>query len=280
MKGAKSAPASPSPAYTVKSLLKALAILDCLGEREPEGYTLTELSQKLRLHISTVHRLLVNLTRQGYVDQNPAKGTYQLGYRVMRMGLKVLDRMDFRRVAGPLLSELSQKTQETVHLAILQGDRAVSIEKFHGPHPVSLDAPLGAVMPLHATGVGKALLAFQDEKRVAAIFRASGLPAKAGLPRLTAHTLTSLGELKRELSRIREQGYAVDDEEAVVGLRCVAAPLFDHSGRAVAAFSVAGPASRVSPSRTPEIARLVLETAGEISHRLGYARASAPVAAS
>jgi IclR family transcriptional regulator, KDG regulon repressor len=270
MKGAKPAPARSSPAYTVKSLLKALAILDCLGESEPEGYTLTQLSHKLHLHISTVHRLLVNLVRQGYVDQNPAKGTYKLGYRMMRMGLKVLDRMDFRRVAEPLLSELSQKTQETVHLAILEGDHAVSIEKFHGPHPVSLDAPLGAALPLHATGVGKALLAFQDEKRAAAIVRA------ASLPRLTAHTLTLLGELKRELARIREQGYAVDDEEAVIGLRCVAAPLFDHSGRAVAAFSVAGPASRVSPSRTPEIARLVLETAGEISRRLGYTPASAP----
>jgi IclR family transcriptional regulator, KDG regulon repressor len=279
MKGPKPQASAP-PAYTVKSLLKALAILDCLAESEPEGYTLTQLSQKLRLHISTVHRLLVNLTRQGFVDFNPAQGTYQLGYRVMRMGLKVLDRMDFRRVAAPLLHELSQKTQETVHLAILQAYQVVTIEKFQGPHPVRLDAPLGAATPLHATGVGKALLAFQDEKRVAAILRAAGLPPKGSLPRLTVNTLTSLGDLKRELSRIREQGYAVDNEEAVVGLRCVAAPLFDHSGRAVAAFSVAGPASRVSPARTAEIARLVLETAGEISHRLGYTRASEPATAS
>jgi IclR family transcriptional regulator, KDG regulon repressor len=264
MKGPKPAASPPSPAYTVKSLVKALAILDCLAESEREGYTLTELSQKLHLHISTVHRLLVNLTRQGYVDVNPAKGTYEVGYRVMRMGLKVLDRMDFRRVAQPLLGELSQNVKETVHLAILQGERAISIEKFHGPHPVSLDAPLGAVMLLHATGVGKALLAFQDEKRVAAIIRA------AGLPRLTPNTLTSLAELKKELAQIREQGYAVDNEEAVAGLRCVAAPFFDHSGRAVAAFSVAGPASRVSPARTAEIARAVLETAAEVSHRLGY----------
>lgn len=264
MKAPKSAPSPPLPAYTVKSLVKALGILDCLAESEREGYKLTELSRKLHLHISTVHRLLVNLTRQGYVEVNPAKGTYELGYRVMRMGLKVLDRMDFRRVAQPLLSELSQKVEETVHLAILQGDHAVSIEKFHGPHPVSLDAPLGAAMPLHASGVGKALLAFQEEKRTGAILRA------AGQPRLTPNTLPSPAELKKELARIREQGYAVDNEEAVTGLRCVAAPFFDHTGRALAAFSVAGPASRVSLQRTPEIARAVLETAAEISHRLGY----------
>ncbi len=264
MKGQKSARTSPAPAYTVKSLVKALGILDCLAESEREGYTLTELSQKLHLHISTVHRLLVNLTRQGFVDVNPAKGTYEVGYRVMRMGLKVLERMDFRRVAQPLLSELSQKVEETVHLAILQGDHAVSIEKFHGPHPVSLDTPLGAAMPLHATGVGKALLAFQEEKQTAAIIRTVGLPS------LTRNTLTSSAELKKELARIREQGFAVDDEEAVTGLRCVAAPFFDHSGRTVAAFSVAGPASRVSLQRTPEIASAVLEAAAEISHRLGY----------
>lgn len=262
MKTPRSASSGSSTAYTVKALVKALRILDCLAEDEQATLTLTELSRRLHLHVSTVHRLMVNLLRQGFVEIDPATGGYSLGYRVLRMGLRVLDRLDYLRVAQPLLRELNQKTQETVHMAILQGDRAISIEKFSSPQPVGLDPRLGRLMPLHSTGVGKTLLAFQREEPE--ILR--DLP----LERHTAHTITTLPELRKELARIREQGYALDEEETVVGLRCVAGPLLDHLGQIVAAFSVAGPSTRMTPERTPEIARLVKETSREISYRLGY----------
>lgn len=261
----------PSGAYTVKSLVKALGILEFLSDGSHDSYTLTEISRGLRLHVSTVHRLLVNLVRQGFVEPDAVTGGYKLGFRVLRMGLRVLDRLDFRRVADPLLRQLNQQTQETVHLAILQGDRAVSIEKFGSPQPVGLTAPLGGVILLHCTGVGKTLLAFQEEEVVKRIAESNGLE------RQTSHTITSLPQLKKELAHIREEGFAVDNEEAVEGLRCVAAPIFDHRGQAVAAFSVAGPATRVTPARVPEIARLVCETSRQISYRLGF---SGSVAAS
>ena len=149
MKTPKPDPAVPAAAYTVKALVKALRILECLAEDDQPSYTLTELSRRLHLHVSTVHRLMVNLVRQGFVELDPASGGYQLGFQVLRMGLRVLDRLDYRRVAHPLLRELNQKTQETVHLAILQGDQAISIEKFGSPQPVALDARLGGQMPLH-----------------------------------------------------------------------------------------------------------------------------------
>lgn len=253
----------PSGAYTVKSLVKALGILEFLADGKKDSYTLTEISRGLRLHVSTVHRLLVNLLRRGFVELDPVTGGYKLGFRLLRMGLKVLDRLDFRRVADPLLRQLNEQTQETVHLAILHGDRAVSIEKFGSPQPVGLTTPLGGELPLHCTGVGKALLAYQGDdlaKRVA-----EGI----GLDRYTDRTITTLPNLRKELARIREEGYAVDNEEAVEGLRCVAAPIFDHAGQAVAAFSVAGPATRVTPARVPAISRLVLETSRQISYRLG-----------
>ncbi len=256
--------AAPAGAYTVKSLVKALNILGCLAEDDRPSYTLTELSRRLHLHVSTVHRLLVNLLRQGFVEQDHSTGGYQLGFNVLRMGLRVLDRLDFRRVAQPLLRELNQRTKETVHLAILQSDRAVSIEKFGSPQPVGLDARLGGVMPLHCTGVGKALLAYQSEEMLHQLARSPGLE------RYTANTITALPQLKKELARVRQEGYAVDNEEAVEGLRCVAAPLFSHDGRVVAAFSVAGPATRIPPARVPELARLVRETAQQISYRLGF----------
>ena len=254
----------PSGVYTVKSLVKALAILGCLAEGEQKSYTLTELSRRLHVHVSTVHRLLVNLLQEGIVEQDPATGGYQLGFRILRMGLCVLSRLDFRRVAQPLLLELNQKTKETVHLAILRDGHSVSIEKYDSPQPVGLDARLGSVMPLHCTGVGKALLAYESEEIL------HGLSKSPGFKRLTTHTIASLPQLKRELARIRTDGYSVDNEEAVEGLRCVAAPLFDHTGRVIAAFSVAGPATRITSERVPEIARLVCETSRLISYRLGY----------
>lgn len=254
----------PPAAYTVKSLVKALRILELLADGNQPTYTLTELSRGLRLHVSTVHRLLVNLVRQGFVELDPATGGYRLGFRVLRMGLKVLDRLDFRRVADPFLRELNRQTEEAVHLAILHSDRAVSIEEFGSPQPVGLTAPLGGVLPLHCTGVGKTLLAFQGDEVVKRIAESKGLE------RYTEHTITTLPLLRKELARIREEGFSVDDEEAVEGLRCVAAPIFDHAGKVIAAFSVAGPATRLTPARVPALSRLVRETSRQVSYRLGY----------
>jgi DNA-binding IclR family transcriptional regulator len=250
-------------AYTVKSLVKALNILEVLADEEPP-YTLTQLSRRLHLHVSTVHRLLVNLVRHGFVEEDAVAGGYQLSYRVLRMGLRVLDRLDFRRAAQPLLRDLNVRTRETVHLAILQEGRAISIEKFDSPQPVGLDARLGGVMPLHCTGTGKTLLAYQGEDLLTQI------ALTPGLTRMTAHTITSLPQLRRELERIRQQGYAIDQEEAVEGLSCVAGPVFNHSGQIMAAFSVAGPAMRLTPARIVEIGQWVRETSQQISYRLGY----------
>jgi len=260
----RSASTIPTAPYTVKALVKALRILECLAEDTQAAMTLTELSHRLHLHVSTVHRLMVNLLRQGFVEVDPETGGYRLSYLMLRMGLKVLDRLDFRQVARPLLRELNQKTQETVHLAILQGDHALSIEKFGSPQPVGLDARLGSLMPLHCTGVGKTLLAFQPDEVQGQILRTMGLE------RRTSHTITQLAVLRKELARIQEQGYAADNEEAVMGLRCVAAPIFDHEARVLAAFSVAGPASRVTPERVPQLAQLVRAVSREIAFRLGY----------
>jgi IclR family KDG regulon transcriptional repressor len=264
MKNAQASPAAAGRAYTVKSLVKALNILEVLGEGEEPAHTLTQLSRRLHLHISTVHRLLVNLVRHGFVEEAPGSRGYQLSYKVLRMGLRVLDRLDFRRVAQPLLRELSQQTKETVHLAILQEARAVSIEKFGSPQPVGLDTRFGGVMPLHCTGVGKILLAYQRGDLLTQVART------AGLPRFTPHTITRLANLRKELERIREQGYALDQEEAVEGLISVAGPVFDHTRCVLAAFAVAGPATRITSPRLPEIARLVRATSQQISFRLGY----------
>jgi DNA-binding IclR family transcriptional regulator len=262
---------NPAAAYTVKSLVKALNILEVLADEEPP-YTLTQLSRRLHLHVSTVHRLLVNLLRHGFVEEDTVSGGYQLSYRVLRMGLRVLDRLDFRRAAQPLLRNLNLRTKETVHLAILQETRGISIEKFDSPQPVGLDARLGGIMPLHCTGVGKTLLAYQGEELL------NQITHTPGLARMTARTITSLPQLRKELERIREQGYTVDQEEAVEGLSCVAGPIFNHAGQVVAAFSVAGPATRLTPARINEFTQMVQETSQQISYRLGYRPEDRPAA--
>jgi IclR family acetate operon transcriptional repressor len=256
-------PLDPATAYTVKSLVKALTILEVLADEEPP-YTLTQLSRRLHLHVSTVHRLLVNLLRHGFVEEDRVSGGYQLSYRVLRMGLRVLDQLDFRRAAQPLLRDLNVRTKETVHLAILQETQAISIDKFDSPQPVGLDARLGGIMPLHCTGVGKTLFAYQSEEMQ------NRIAQSPGFKRMTARTITSLPQLRKELEQIRGQGYTVDQEEAVEGLSCVAGPIFNHLGHVVAAFSVAGPATRLTSARIPEIAQLVRATSRQISYRLGY----------
>jgi DNA-binding IclR family transcriptional regulator len=262
------APTTAAAAYTVKSLVKALKILEVLADEDPP-YTLTQLSRRLHLHVSTVHRLLVNLVRNGFVEEDRISGGYQLSFRVLRMGLRVLDRLDFRRVAQGFLRDLSLRTQETVHLAILQETRAISIEKFASFQSVGLDARLGGVMPLHCTGVGKTLLAYQGEDLLNQIVQSPGLT------RMTEHTVTALPQLRKELERVREQGYAVDQGEAVEGLCCVAGPVFNHAGQIVAAFSVTAPAMRLTP-RIPEIADLIRQTSQQISYQLGYRGDSRP----
>ena len=264
MKNAKTPLDSPRGAYTVKSLVKALNILEVLAEREESDCTLTQLSRQLHLHVSTVHRLLVNLVRQGFVEEAPGSRGYQLSLKVLRMGLQVLDRLEFRLVAQPLLQELNQQTKETVRLAILQETRAISIAKFWSHQPMDLDARMGGVMPLHCTGVGKILLAYQSPNLLI------HLAHTEGFAHFTPNTITSLANLRKELGQIREQGCALDQEETVEGLRCVAGPVFNHTGRVIAAFSVDGPATRMTPARLPEIARLVRATSQEISARLGY----------
>jgi DNA-binding IclR family transcriptional regulator len=256
-------PAPPRRAYTVKSLVKALNILELLSEGNEAPYTLTQLSRHLHLNISTVHRLLANLINHGFVEEAPESSGYRLSFKVLRMGLQVLDRLDFRRVAEPLLQQLSLDTQEVVQLAILQGTRAITIAKYGSNEDMELELGLGEDMPLHCTGVGKLLLAYQGRQFLNQIART------LRLPRFTPHTITNLASLRKELEPIREQGYALDEEEILEGLRCVAGPVFDHTGRVIAAFSVAGPAARLAPPRLPEIIRLVCEASRQISFRLG-----------
>ncbi|HHV58124.1 MAG TPA: IclR family transcriptional regulator [Firmicutes bacterium] len=253
----------------VQSVNRALAILEAL-QAAGEGLGVTEIGTRVGLHKSTVYRLLATLARHGYVEQDPATERYSLGLKLVELGTAVLERLELRDLARPYLKRLMEASQEVAHLVVLQDGEVVYIDKVECPGPVKMYSQLGRRAPAHATAVGKVLLAFLPKAQVDAILA-------RGLPRLTPHTITDPERLRRELRLIRERGYALDNEENELGIRCVAGPIFNHTGQVVAAFSISGLALRLLPAKLEELGGLVRETSREISARLGYQPAATGV---
>lgn len=254
--------------YLTRSVERALAILHLfiLGEAE---ISLSEISQRVGLHQSTVFRLLATLSSAGFTEHDPQTGRYRLGPEALALGQAYLRHSDLRHIAEAPLAALRDRSSETVHLATLQGAQVIYLEKLPGLHPIGLmSSRIGDRSPAHCTGLGKALLAYVPEAEVRRTF-------SSGLQSFTPRTITRIAGLLEELDRIRNQGYAVDNEEHELGVVCVAAPVFD-TDRVVAAISASGPADRIRKEmREQRLTQAVLTAAGEISARLG--RVTAPV---
>lgn len=249
--------------YTVKSVDKAFMLLEVVSEY-PQGVSITELSARVAMYKSTVHRLLSTMLRRGYIEQDQRTGKYKLGYTVLDLGMRLLSSIDLRREALPFLQELAQETAEVVHLAFLDRGEVVYIEKVDSPNTIRMHSRVGKRVPVHATGLGKAILAFlpQEESR--------DIISRYGLPKLTEYTMTDKQQLLRSLVETRENGYAVDMEENELGVCCVAAPIIENTGRVAAACSVSGPSTRITAGRIRELIPLVKATGLRISERLGY----------
>lgn len=247
----------------VQSIDRALDILEVLANEEGP-LRLTELSRRLSLHKSTTHRLLSSLIQRKYVDQDPETGKYRLGLKVFEIGSLVFNKMELRVEARPFLEELMQKTLETVHLVILDEGQAIYIDKVESPQKIRMYSEIGKRTPLHCTSVGKALLAYLPEPELNRILR------DLDYRRFTPNTITSAEELKEHLARVRSQGFAIDDAEHEEGIRCVAAPIFNYTGKVIATISVSGPTIRVTRERLNELIPIVMEVSQRISRRLGY----------
>ncbi|WP_338827469.1 IclR family transcriptional regulator [Neomoorella thermoacetica] len=252
----------------VQSLEKALKILEALAAAG-EGIGLSELSRRLNLNKSTVYRMLSTLKAYGYVDQEETTEKYVLGLKILDLSGSLLERLDVRAVAHPYLKELADATQEVAHMVIRDGAEAVYIDKVEGNRTIRMHSQIGRRVALHSTAVGKAILAFLPEQEVVKI------ATDRGLPRFTPRTITTMASLQAELARVREHGYSVDDGENEEGIRCVGAPIFDHSGQVVAALSVSGLTISVTPERVPELGKMVGHAGQEISRQLGFKPATA-----
>lgn len=265
----RASPAVPRPPEEdLRSVARALDILQAFGRGQPE-LGVTELARVLRLSKSTVHRLLRLLASRGVVAQDPATRRYRLGVELLWLGSLVRDGMDLRREALPVMRELQARAGETVNLNVERDGHRVCIEKVETSHPIRDFVDIGRPLPLYAGASGKVLLAHLPDQRVAEILRAADPAAIAG-------RLPTGAALRRELARIRRQGYASTSGERVEGASSVSAPVWDAEGRVVASLSISGPSYRFRPERVRVFARLVVSAAREISGRLGHRSSGRP----
>jgi IclR family KDG regulon transcriptional repressor len=261
-----SAPGS-KPTNLVQAIERATLILDTLSQKA-RGVSLKELSAEVALPKGTTHRLLASLAYFGYVRQDLGTRDYLLGFRLVELGNRLLNQLDLRTEAKPLLLELGRKVKETVHLVILDQNDVLYIDKVESdenPGGLRMASRIGSRTQAHSCAVGKVLLADLSEDQLDEYI------TQQGLPKLTERTLTDPAQLKEHLEVVRMQGYAVDDEENEQGIRCVAAPIRNESGKVIAATSISGPAIRITRERIRDtLQREIMETAASISSRLGF----------
>jgi len=244
---------------TIQVLERSFAVLEMLAA-QPEPVSLKEISERTGLHPSTAHRTLNDLTIGRFVDR-PAAGSYRLGMRLLELGNLVKARLDVREAALGPMRELHKVTHQPVNLSMRQGDEIVYIERTYSERSgMQVVRAIGGHAPLHLTSVGKLFLAHEDAARVRAYATRTGLTGH------TRNSITDLMRLERELASVRATGVARDDEELELGVRCMAAGVFDDQGKLLAGLSISAPADRLEESWLDR----VKGTAAQISVALGY----------
>jgi len=251
----------------VQSVVRTLGILEVLASEGELG--LTELAERVRIHKSTLFRFMGTLCELGYARRDPDTERFSLTLKVFELGSSVYARVDLVKLASPFLMRLSATTQETVHLAILDGDRLVYLSKIESPRSlrVAMGSGVGLTAPAYCTAVGKVLLGFSGTDVLDRYL------AQCDFVRYTDNTISDRLKLLAELQLIRNRGWAFDDEEHEYGVRCVAAPVRDRKGTVIAALSISGPTIRLTRDRIDTVRTLVCEAAEEISRMLGHVNA-------
>jgi DNA-binding IclR family transcriptional regulator len=248
--------------YNITALQRGLRLLGLFAANE-KALSASEVAQFSGLPVSTVHRFLANLESAGFLSCD-SNGAYQLGIACVSLGQAARGQLDVRRVSLPYLQELNRRTRETVHLTVRHALSAVYVEKLDSPEPLRIHSRIGAAVPLYCTAVGKVLLAYMPEAELEKTLD------QLEIRRLTANTVGNLQELQTQLQRVRKNGFACDLEEHEAHIRCIAAPICDHTASVNASLSVTGPAVRMSNARLRQIAPLILEIGRKISKELGY----------
>lgn len=249
----------------VQSAERIFGVLETLAETGPIG--LMDLSARLSLHKSTVHRLLLSLICMGYVKQEEESGKYKLTFKVVELSEKVLSKVDIVSLVHPLIADLANSCRETVHFVQRRGTEAYYLDKVAPLYPhestIRMASQVGLARPLYCSAVGKAILAEMKEEEVEYIWNNSIIEKK------TEHTITTLSKLQKELIDIRNKGYALDNEENEIGVRCIAACVRNHKGQPDNAFSISAPAGRMPDERIANLATEILKAKAEMQKVLG-----------
>lgn len=254
-----------SRASTLGSVANAARVLKSFTTIDRE-WGVSGLARRLGIAKSTAHRLLATLTDEGLLEQDPDTGRYRLGLAVFDLAAAVQS-IDLHEAALPTMTDLRNRTGETVQVAVLDGREVVYVERLDSPNTLRLFLEVGRRNWAHCTGCGKALLAFSPPHVVERVLGGWDLPSR------TPHTITDLDALRRDLEESRRRGYAWNRHESEVGVMSVAAPIRSAGGRTIAAISVAGPTPRLGDYER-ELAQATMEAAATISRRLGYRAAS------
>jgi len=255
------------PSNLVQTLQRASAVLDILGQ-SPQGISIRDLSTQIGLSKGTTHRLLSSLAYLGYVRQDPKTRDYFLGFKLVELGNLLLSQLDLRKEAEPFLRNLAERSKETAHLVFLDRNEIVYIDKLetdHHPGGLRMASRVGLRNPAHSCAVGKVLLSHLSEEKLRRLIQEKGLTKR------TENTITNPFQLEEHLKNVRAQGYAIDNEENEKGIRCVAAPVYNEAGKAVAAISISGPSFRVTKKVIQErLKKELIETARSVSQKLGF----------
>lgn len=247
--------------HSASPLLRGLSILEAfLGDEET--LSVGDLSRKLGLHKSTVSRFAGMLESAGYLAKAEGHGRYKLGTRLASLGVRASPQQDVREVARPLLIALRDECGETVHLGVREGIEVVTIDFVDGTHTIRMHTTIGKRSPVHCSAMGKAILALSPPEEVTALQRVVKLTA------LTPATRMTWGSVVEDLDATRERGYSIDEQELLVGLSCIGAPIVNRDGVPVAAISVSGPSDRVAATGRDWLAARVKRAADEISARM------------
>lgn len=244
----------------VQSLTRGLTLLELIADSHG-SVALTELAQQAGLPNSTTHRLLSTMQQQGFVCQVGDLGLWTIGAHAFVVGSSFLQSRNLLALVHPVLRSLMEQSGETVNLAVLDLSdyQAVIIDQVQCTQLMRMSAPIGGKLPMHASGAGKAFLAHLGEEQITALLH------QKGLHYYTPKTLMSPQSLKENLEQVRKAGFSLDDEEHALGLRCVAAPIYDEHGEAFAALSISGPIARMTDDRITELGALVIREARQVT---------------
>lgn len=247
--------------YRIQSISKAMKVLAAF-DQDCFEMSIGEIAHRSGVPKSTVHRIVSSLAEWNIIEPGP-EGKCRLGLKLFQLGSLVLFKMDIRKEALPFLKELSARREATAHLAIRDGNQAIYIEKIEQPNAFVQYSRVGKHLPLHCTGIGKVLAADLPEEKIGSLMGQS-------FPGYTDNTITKLADLLKHLNQVRKKGYAMDNEELIPGVKCVAAPVFNYRGEVAAGVSLSTTSSMMDKTAIQKLAEDLVRVGTQISIRLGF----------